>query len=678
MQIPNLLPVFFLVVGIPLLAHADVVRVEVTIKSVDAKGRTITAIRKGKTLELDVSLKAPVTINGKEVTLRSLKSGQKAVLSYHADFKVVTKIEVKSEDDATLVTGKLSLPERIRNRGFPSVFQAWSPADNLPNEDKLRTLARHDLVWRSPTLFGLRWETRPTALATSFSPDSIRVGQSMRQSLLTMNPNMIFIAEIRYRDAPANFFPESHAWWLRDKRGRRRKGWAEGGYYLLDFSNVEYQRHVASRAKAAVETGVFDGVFLDWWGDDSDRLSLVRTVRNAIGSDHLIIANANDRKTPRTAPYINGYFMECFRSKTAADWNRIISTLVWAEENLRSPRVNCLETWHHRSRNDLPLMRSVTTLSLTLSNGYCLFSDPNPLPAPDHLHNWYPFWTRTLGQPLSKGVRRSDGSFAREFEHGTAVFNPMGNRRATVSFEKSRRSVNTGKDATRHIISPGDGDLFIGTGRLFGNGTAVTSTRTSPDNQNALAAVLAIAKSVKVNRNGDPISVDLSDVSLTGAQLGQLGTFTSLRQLTLPKTRLTDAGLKKLETLTNLTSLGMWQTNVTSDGLRHVGKLANLNYLSVEGNRRITDDGLKHLANLRKLSWLGLSYTGVTDEGMRHLAELPLLNRLDIAHTKLTDRGLNELMRIRSLKTLTVTGTKVTDAGVAKFKRALRNCKVTR
>jgi len=34
----------------------------------------------------------------------------------------------------------------------------------------------------------------------------------------------------------------------------------------------------------------------------------------------LIIANANDRTTPQTAPYINGYFMECYRSRTAKDW----------------------------------------------------------------------------------------------------------------------------------------------------------------------------------------------------------------------------------------------------------------------------------------------------------------------------------------------------------------------
>jgi len=32
--------------------------------------------------------------------------------------------------------------ERIATRSFPSVFQAWNPADNLKGEDKWTTLAR--------------------------------------------------------------------------------------------------------------------------------------------------------------------------------------------------------------------------------------------------------------------------------------------------------------------------------------------------------------------------------------------------------------------------------------------------------------------------------------------------------------------------------------------------------
>ncbi|MHC4566923.1 MAG: hypothetical protein ACYTE3_14350, partial [Planctomycetota bacterium] len=204
-----------------------------------------------------------------------------------------------------------------------------------------------------------------------------------------------------------------------------------------------------------------DGVLLDWWRDDDSRLELAKMVREAIGDKHLIIANANDRTTPRTAPYVNGYFMECYRSKTPKDWMRIAETLKWAEVNLREPRANCLETWYHNSRDDLNLMRATTTLSLTCSNGYCLFSDPNPLPTGDHRHNWYPFWDANLGKSTAPGVTMPDGTIRRQFENGTAVYNPMDNKTVTITFDQARTSAATGKTSESHTLKSLDGDIYL-------------------------------------------------------------------------------------------------------------------------------------------------------------------------------------------------------------------------
>jgi hypothetical protein len=355
----------------------------------------------------------------------------------------------------------LSITERIRARDFPSIFQAWSPADNLPNKDRWSVIAQHDLVWHGPGGFGLVWDTNPRGLAEAFTPDSIKAGRNIRRRLLKMNPNIILIAEIRYRDAHPNFLPEGHRWWKRDKDDNLVKGWDEGGLICMDFANPEFRQHVAKRAKAAVQSSVVDGVLLDWWWDDEDRLVLVKEVRKAIGNKYLIITNTNDRTAPQSASYINGYFMECTRSKTADDWKRIANTLKWAEKNLRPPRVNCLETWYHSSREDLHLMRATTTLALTHSNGCCLFSDPNPLPSGDHLHNWYPFWDKRLGKPVSEGVTKGDGTIVREFENGTVVYNPMGNKSVEVVFSESRKSVATGISSDLHKLSCPDGDIYL-------------------------------------------------------------------------------------------------------------------------------------------------------------------------------------------------------------------------
>jgi hypothetical protein len=317
------------------------------------------------------------------------------------------------------------------------------------------------LVFHGPEFFGLRWNRRSTGLANGFDSTSVEKAQAFRQTLLKLNPNVILIAEIRYRDAHKTYLPEGHKWWLRDSQGKIVPGWDEGGYLCLDFHNPEFRNQVARQAKAAVNSGAVDGVMLDWWSDDDSRLALIKEVRKAIGDQAIILANANDRKTPQAAPFINGYFMECYKSNSAKDWQEIAETLAWAEANLREPRVNCLETWYHKSRDDLSLMRATTTLALTHSDGYCLFSDPNPLPTPDHLHNWYPFWNRSLGKPAAKGRKNADGSVRRDFEKGTAVYNPMGNKLVSAVFAEERRSVATGKTARNHELESADGDIFL-------------------------------------------------------------------------------------------------------------------------------------------------------------------------------------------------------------------------
>jgi hypothetical protein len=85
--------VTFLILILAEFAFAEVVVIEVAIKSVDAKGRTISATRKGKTLELDVSRNAEVIINGEAGALEALAAGQTAKIDYETTLEIITKIE---------------------------------------------------------------------------------------------------------------------------------------------------------------------------------------------------------------------------------------------------------------------------------------------------------------------------------------------------------------------------------------------------------------------------------------------------------------------------------------------------------------------------------------------------------------------------------------------------------
>jgi hypothetical protein len=63
---------------------------------------------------------------------------------------------------------------------------------------------------------------------------------------------------------------------------------------------------------------------------------------------------------------------------------------------------------------------------------------------------------------------------------------------------------------------------------------------------------------------------------------------------------------------------------------------------------------------------------------VKELAALADLKRLLLSDTKVTDKGLNELAAVKSLKSLILTNTKTTEAGVAKLKKALPDCEVSR
>jgi hypothetical protein len=354
--------------------------------------------------------------------------------------------------------------QRIDSRTFPSVFQAWNPATPLPGKTADEMIALHDLFFTSTGALGLQW-IGGEGEGIAFTPASLQAAARKVARLRQLNPHLVILAEIRYRDAPSGFFPDDSPYWMRDASGRRIIGWPEGGYFKIDIGNAKLRALVAQKAAAIAATGFIDGVMLDWWIDDPQRLALIRAVRHAVG-DKLILVNGNEGEFPLTAPYVNGTYMECTRHATPQDWSRIAATLRWAEKATHAPHIDCLETWWHTSRQDLALMRATTTLALTESDGYCLFADPDPLPTPDHLHDWYPFWNKGLGRPVAPGVHELNGCWVRKFTGGLVVYNPLGNGVAQLQISQPYRSRATGLSARTEDIAPGDGDILIQPFRL--------------------------------------------------------------------------------------------------------------------------------------------------------------------------------------------------------------------
>ena len=369
---------------------------------------------------------------------------------------------------------------RIAGRDFPSVFQAWQPLDNLRDanggttpassrEPALITAARHDLYWSGWQQLGLKLADGQTSplLSPTFSAESIQVARKNRAAMLAANPHMLILAEVHYKTAPPAYLPPDSPLWNRNTNvgNRNLKRW---GNQRMDVANPELQNRVAALCAALVRTGVYDGCLLDLWRDDDatarDSVSLIRRLRSAVGENAILIGNVNGRQPTLTASYLNGMYMEGFGAHYFPDWRMAAANLSWGESHLHAPAITALEGWWQTSgRGDLALMRQVTTLSLTFSNGYVLFADPNG--PPDHKHDWYPFWDKSLGKPTGPlaNLDRPDlhGAYTRQYEKGDVVFNPPSNHAVIVTFQTPMRSSTSGQTGRAFTVAEGDGDLFL-------------------------------------------------------------------------------------------------------------------------------------------------------------------------------------------------------------------------
>jgi hypothetical protein len=375
-----------------------------------------------------------------------------------------------------------SAAQRIATRSFPSVFEAWNPAENVYEngaetplsgaENADQTLARHDLAFVTPNGLGLRPATPGDPLATEFNPKSVEAALARRAKILELNPHFVVLASIPYRNLVGQRLPEDSPLWLRDAAGQRVPV-PSGKQFYLDYRKPETEEAIAANCKALIQTKVFDGCMFDWWGEhigddpvDKDgefRRQLIAKVRAAVGDSAILVANTNDKKPEKSARYLNGMYMEGFGAPYFGSWRVAASDLAWGRTHLHKPAFNLLEGWpaDAEGRGELSRMREVTTIALTFSDSYALYADRNQGKI-DHAHDWYPFWSARLGRP-KEGPKNPEGEgpFRREFERGTAVFNPPEDASAKVKFSDERVSAATGQRGREFTVAPADGDMFL-------------------------------------------------------------------------------------------------------------------------------------------------------------------------------------------------------------------------
>ena len=405
-------------------------------------------------------------------------------------------------DQECLLPG-LPLQDRLQNRNLPSLVSGFGALPlNLPMLSRLDALAYYDFRW-GHLPFGLYLENTPP---WSRIVGDLESALAEREELLSRNPNMLFLAEIRVRNAHVDAqYPADWFGWLRDERGnllRTKPRSPTSNLYAIDLRLQEVHDLIVEQAISASKCGLYDGIVFDTWGDASYTLtgldqsgivhvrdsidgsvfvSIMERIREAVPDDFLIVCNTalddafpapyDWERFPLTASYTNGGYIEVhddtdtgFSDEKLAEAEGV---LLWLENNVRQPAISCLRPDGVPTEPpDGPInrrwMRFFTTMSLTLTDGYVIYT--TGVQYGEHI--WYDFWDTDLGQPIgakAQFYQNIPGIYIREFTNGWAVYNRSGSHQGVtlpgLGVPVSDREQNA-VSSTHHLPNH-DGEIYL-------------------------------------------------------------------------------------------------------------------------------------------------------------------------------------------------------------------------
>lgn len=241
-----------------------------------------------------------------------------------------------------------------------------------------------------------------------------------------------------------------------------RKGvnWGHATEYgktlATDYTNPEFHDYYADLV--AKRNNDVDGILLDWWHDHHGKVNsksavakarkqIARAVREKMSDDFLLVGNVNWRKDTATIQYLNGVFLELYKTPyerknayNTFEIDKMIDLLTYYENNLQYPKIIAFEPWRvsqQSNSNGKSLAEDrltpenqnfaklfATILSVHTSNGYYLYADSNhDTENGDHGHAWYSFYDLDIGKPTLKGVQVANRIGVRRYEKGMLGYN---------------------------------------------------------------------------------------------------------------------------------------------------------------------------------------------------------------------------------------------------------------
>ena len=372
----------------------------------------------------------------------------------------------------------LPLEARLENKTYPSPYAAEWTYGVDPRLDLVLGYILDD--------FGLRH------LNDGLVVGDMEFAIQKRDELMATNPNMALLVNISMRGENISTLGTDWPYWIRDGNGNIIPEGTEGAG-LMDFTHSFVQDMIVEQAIAVSKCGLFDGIVFDWWhetgailadqnsgsegyrGIDAEQRArdvILQRIRAESRPNFLIQVNSNRGKIPRTAPYINGLTMETgipnwFTTDDALN-NALLETesaLLWAEDNLREPRINgvageALYGQAEDSPNNRRWARVLLTLSLTHANGYAVYQTHAGFGA----SAWIDLFDADLGRPVGPKATLYDedipGLYIREFTNGWAVYNHSGAAQV-IRLPEEVQGVASGLVNVEHALPNLDGEMYL-------------------------------------------------------------------------------------------------------------------------------------------------------------------------------------------------------------------------
>lgn len=157
---------------------------------------------------------------------------------------------------------------------------------------------------------------------------------------------------------------------------------------------------------------------------------------------------------------------------------------------------------------------------------------------------------------------------------------------------------------------------------------------------------------------GAVTQVQVKCEAFTEADFRTLGTFTTIRDLTISGKTITDETLALLTGLVNLERLSTDGIQLTDDGYKHFAAFQKLTSLAffhpAFRSEKFTGTGLAHLKALPKLERLTFAGSTAGDAAMESIGQLTQLKEFRTWHTAQTQTGNASLLKLTNLKALRI------------------------